>query len=120
MLAAGLLLGGLLGARTSPAPRRAARGAARPPPGPRSTTAIVEVADGAAEIALAGRERDWIERTDRAGAELARIQRRDALAGGLGAGLMTAIAGLTAVAVALVAIRGGRTTARSPASCSPR
>jgi thiol reductant ABC exporter CydC subunit len=103
VLAAGLLLGGLLVPYVT---RAAARRAGRRQAAARAalTAAIVEVADGAAEIALAGREHDWIERTDRAGAELARIQRRDAVAGGLGAGLMTAIAGLTAAAVALVAV----------------
>ena len=51
------------------------------------TATIVEVAGGAAEIAMAGREHDWIERADREGARLARMQRRDALAGGLAGGL---------------------------------
>ena len=57
-----------------------------------------------APAAGAGRERDWIERADRQGARLAGIQRRDALAAGLAGGLMTAVTGLTAAAVALVAI----------------
>ena len=60
---------------------------------------------------MAGREHDWIRRADHEGARLARIQRRDALAGGLAGGLTTAVTGLTAAAVAVVAIpavRDGR------------
>jgi ATP-binding cassette subfamily C protein CydC len=86
--------------------RAAARAAGRRQAADRAalTATIVEAAGGAAEIAMAGREHDWIARADREGARLARIQRRDALAGGLAGGLTTAVTGLTAAAVALVAI----------------
>ena len=103
VLAAGLLAGGLLVPFLTRATARAAgrrQGAGRAA----LTASMVDVASGAAEIAVAGREHDWIERADRAGERLAGIQGRDAVAGGLGSGLMTALAGLTAVAVAVVAI----------------
>jgi ATP-binding cassette subfamily C protein CydC len=103
VLAAGLLAGGIAVPRLT---RAAARAAGRRQAADRAalTATIVEAAGGAAEIAMAGREHDWIARADREGARLARIQRRDALAGGLAGGLTTALTGLTAAAVALVAI----------------
>lgn len=103
VLAAGLLAGGILvpwltrvTARVAGRRQSAARAAL--------TATIVEAATGSAEIALAGRQADWIERGDAASRRLAGIQRRDALAGGVGAGLMTAVTGLTAVGVAVAAI----------------
>jgi ATP-binding cassette subfamily C protein CydC len=103
VLAAGLLVGGVVVPWLT---RAAARAAGRRQAAGRAalTATIVEVAGGAAELAMAGRERDWIERTDREGAALMSIQRRDALAAGLAGGLTTAVTGLTATAVALVAI----------------
>ena len=103
VLAAGLLTAGLVVPRVT---RAAARAAGRRQAADRGalTATIVEAAGGAAEIAMAGREHDWIERADREGARLARLQRRDALAGGLAGGLTTAVTGLTAAGVALVAI----------------
>jgi ATP-binding cassette subfamily C protein CydC len=103
VLAAGLLIAGLVVPRLT---RAAARAAGRRQAADRAalTATIVEAAGGAAEIAMAGREHDWIERADREGARLARLQRRDALAGGLAGGLNTAVTGLTAAGVALVAI----------------
>jgi ATP-binding cassette subfamily C protein CydC len=103
VLAAGLLTAGLVVPRVT---RAAARAAGRRQAADRGalTATIVEAAGGAAEIAMAGREHDWIERADREGARLARLQRRDALAGGLAGGLTTAVTGLTATGVALVAI----------------
>ena len=103
VLAAGLLAGGVVVPWLT---RAAARAAWRRQAADRAalTATIVEAAGGAAEIAMAGREHDWIERADREGARLARIQRRDALAAGLAGGLTTAVTGLTATGVALVAI----------------
>jgi thiol reductant ABC exporter CydC subunit len=103
VLAAGLLVGGVLVQQLT---RVAARAAGRRQAAGRAalTTTIVEAAGGAAEIAMAGREQDWIARADSQGARLARIQRRDALAGGLAAGMTTAVTGVTAACVALVAI----------------
>jgi ATP-binding cassette subfamily C protein CydC len=103
VLAAGLLAGGVVVPRLT---RAAARAAGRRQAADRAalTATIVEAAGGAAEIAMAGREHDWIERADREGARLAHVQRRDAVAGGLASGLTTAVTGLTAAGVALVAI----------------
>jgi len=103
VLAAGLLAGGVLVPYLT---RAAARAAGRRQAACRAelTASIVEATGGAAEIAMAGREHDWIARGDRASRSLLRIQRRDAISGALGAALMNAITGLTAVAVALVAI----------------
>jgi len=103
VLAAGLLTAGVVVPRVT---RAAARAAGRRQAADRAalTATIVEAAGGAAEIAMAGREHDWIEQADRQGARLARVQRRDALAGGLAGGLITAVTGLTAAGVALVAI----------------
>jgi thiol reductant ABC exporter CydC subunit len=98
LLAAGVVVPWLTRATARAAGRRQAAARAA------LTTTIVEAAGGAAEIAMAGREREWIERADRQNAHLASIQRRDALAGGLAGGLTTALTGLTAAAVAVVAI----------------
>lgn len=65
---------------------------------------VLEIAAGSAEIAVAGRAEDWIARTERSGSRLAVLQRRDALSGGLAAGLLTAIAGATVVAILVVSI----------------
>ncbi|HVV90958.1 MAG TPA: thiol reductant ABC exporter subunit CydC, partial [Solirubrobacterales bacterium] len=68
------------------------------------TGEVVEVATGSAELAVAGRAGDWIARTERSGERLASLQRSDAFAGGLAAGLLTAIAGATVVAMLAAAI----------------
>ena len=70
VLAAGLLAGGVVVPGLT---RAAARAAGRRQARDRAelTTTIVEAAGGASEIAMAGRERDWIERADRQGARLA-------------------------------------------------
>ena len=65
---------------------------------------VLEIAAGSAEIAVAGRSEDWIALTERSGSRLAALQRRDALSGGLAAGLLTAIAGATVVAILAVSI----------------
>lgn len=65
---------------------------------------LVEVVSGAPELAVAGREDDWIGRAAVADRRLARLQTRDALAGSVATGLGTALAGITAAAVAFVAV----------------
>jgi thiol reductant ABC exporter CydC subunit len=107
--AAGLTLLGLLLAAGLLAPaltRWSARGAGRRqgPARARLQADLVEIASGSAELAMAGREADWIERSERDGADLARLQRRDAISGGLAVGLGTAIAAGGAVAMTAVAI----------------
>ncbi len=88
------------------ATRAAARAAGRRQAPARAalTTDLVEIVGGAPEIAVAGREGDWIARADRHGADLARLQVRDALAGGVAAGLGTSLAGAAAAAVAWATI----------------
>jgi thiol reductant ABC exporter CydC subunit len=65
---------------------------------------FVEIVEGAPELAVYGREADWMERLRRSEAALARVQSRDALAGGAAAGTGTLVAGGLALAVALVAV----------------
>jgi len=103
VLAAMLLAGGVLVPLLT---RWSARAAGRRQAAARAglNAELVEIAAGSAEIAVAGRERDWIERADRAGAGLARLQRRDAYSGGLAVGLGTSVAVGGAVAITAVAI----------------
>ena len=86
--------------------RRAARSAGRRQAGARAALAtdVVEIVAGAPEIALAGREDDWLRRASASGSLLARLQTRDALAAGTADGLGTSAAIGGAVAVAVVAI----------------
>jgi len=102
VLLVALGLGGLLVPALS---RWAARTAGRRQAAARSALSadLVEIAQGSAEIAVAGRAGDWIERGERSGARLARLQRRDALSGGLAVGLGTALAAGAAVAMVAVA-----------------
>ncbi len=65
---------------------------------------LVEIVSGAPELAIAGREEDWIARAGSADQRLARLQTRDALAGSVATSLGTALAGITAAAVAAVAV----------------
>jgi thiol reductant ABC exporter CydC subunit len=101
-LAAMLLLGGVLVPALT---RWAARSAGRRQAGARAALSaeVVEIARGSAEIAVAGRASDWIERGERSGARLEGLQRRDALSGGLAAGLGTALAAGAAVVMVAVA-----------------
>jgi thiol reductant ABC exporter CydC subunit len=66
--------------------------------------ALLEVTTGSAEIAVAGREEDWLERAVSADREVVGLQKRDALNGGLAAGLTTMLAAGAAVAVTAVAV----------------
>jgi thiol reductant ABC exporter CydC subunit len=74
------------------------------------TAELVEVIDGAAELAAYGRESDRAARVAASDARLARLQRRDAVAAGVATGAGTLLANGAAVAVAAVAVpavRGG-------------
>jgi ATP-binding cassette, subfamily C, bacterial CydC len=64
---------------------------------------VVDVLGAAPELTVAGRVPDALVRVAERERELGRIRRRSALAGGLGEGLVTLLAGLTLVAVVLVA-----------------
>jgi thiol reductant ABC exporter CydC subunit len=106
---AGLVLAVALLATALIAPavtRAAARAAGRRQAAARAALGgeLVEVASGSAEIAVAGRAAEWIERVEAASSDLATLQRRDALSGGLAAGLGTALAGGAVVAVLAVSI----------------
>jgi len=98
-----LLAGGLLVPALT---RWSARSAGRRqgPAKARLQADLVEIASGSAELAMAGREADWIARSERDSDGLARLQRRDAVSGGLAVGLGTAFAAAGAVAMTAVAI----------------
>lgn len=68
------------------------------------TAELVEVIDGAAELAVLGRERDWVSRVGAGDARLARLQHRDAVAAGVATGAGTLLANGAAVAVVAVAV----------------
>lgn len=103
VLAVMILLGGLLSPLLT---RMAARSAGRRQAGARAKLAadLLEVVEGGSELRVAGRSRDWLERCRRDNEELRRLQRRDALSGGLATGLSTGLAVAAAVAVTAVAI----------------
>ena len=98
-----LLLGGILAPWLTRLTARVAGRRQRPARAALSTD-LLEMATGSAEIAVAGREQDWLERTEEDDAEVVRLQRRDAISGGLAVGIVTFLAIFTAVAVAAVAI----------------
>jgi ABC-type multidrug transport system fused ATPase/permease subunit len=62
------------------------------------------VTTGSAEIAVAGREDDWLKRAEAADSEVVALQKRDALNGGLAEGLTTMLSAGAAVAVTAVAV----------------
>jgi thiol reductant ABC exporter CydC subunit len=103
VLAVMLLLGGL----AAPALTRwAARTAGRRQSRARGLLAmdLHEIAVGGAEIAVAGRESDWLERSREDDRHLVSLQRRDAMSGGLAEGLGTLLAVGAAVAVTAASI----------------
>lgn len=62
-------------------------------------TELVDVVQGAPELAVYGREADWAARVAAADARLVRAQRRDAWTGGMAVGLGVLIGGLALVGV---------------------
>lgn len=109
VLALALLAGGVLAPAVT---RWAARAAGRRQAAARAALGadLVEIAAGSAEIAVAGRAGDWARRAERDSARLAVLQRRDALGGGLAAGLGTAISAgavVAVVAASVPAVSGG-------------
>jgi thiol reductant ABC exporter CydC subunit len=103
VLGAGLLIGAigvplLVGALARAAARRQAAARAE------LTAELVEVIDGAAELAANGRESDRAARVAAGDARLVRLQRRDAVAAGVATGTGTLLANGTAVAVAAVTV----------------
>ncbi|MBN8866180.1 MAG: thiol reductant ABC exporter subunit CydC [Solirubrobacterales bacterium] len=103
VLAVMLLLGGLAAPALT---RRTARSAGRRQARARGALAgdLHEIAAGGAEIAVAGREEDWLGRAAAADRELVSLQRRDAMSGGLAEGLGTLLAVGASVAVTAAAI----------------
>lgn len=103
VLAITLLLGGL----AAPALTRwAARSAGRRQATARGRLAgdLHEIAFGGAEIAVAGREEDWLGQAEADDQHLVALQRRDAMSGGLAEGLGTLLAVGAAVAVTAASI----------------
>ncbi len=103
VLALMLLLGGI----ASPALTRwASRTAGRRQATARSALSVdlLEIANGGAEIAVAGREDDWLERVGNSNREVTRLQRRDAVNGGLAVGLTTFLSVGAAVVITAVAV----------------
>jgi len=70
----------------------------------RMTGELVESIDGAAELVIAGRAHERVERLGEIDSELARLGRRDALASALSTGLASALLGVGLVAVVAIAI----------------
>ena len=65
---------------------------------------LVEAVAGAPELAVYGREEDWLERVGRADSRLMAVQRRDALASGAVAVLSVLVGGSAMVGVAAVGV----------------
>ncbi len=68
------------------------------------STDLLEAATGSSEIAMAGREDDWLDRIGRADEDVLALQRRDAVSNGLAVGLMTFLSIAAVVAVVTVSI----------------
>jgi len=103
VLAAGLLVGGVgvpllawAAARSAGRRQAAARG--------ELTADLVELLRGAPELVAFGRDEDTLARVRAADAELVRLGRRDALAGGAADALMLLIAGLTVAGLLALAV----------------
>jgi len=110
VLAIAMLLGGLLAPVLT---RRAARNAGRRQAATRGALAgdLLEIATGGAEIAVAGREADWLGRATEDDTRLVALQRRDAVSEGLAQGLGTffSVGAMVAVTAAAVpAVVSGR------------
>jgi thiol reductant ABC exporter CydC subunit len=75
------------------------------------TGQLVEAIDGSAELALAGRARERVTMLGAIDARLARLGRRDALAGALASGLHSLLTGIGLLALLAVGIAGVRSGA---------
>jgi ATP-binding cassette, subfamily C, bacterial CydC len=103
ILAAGLLVGGLVVPATA---ARIGRAASRRRSAARAglTAELVELLRGAPELVAYGREDATVDRIRTADAELVRIARRDAVAAGVAESLSILVAGATTVGVLAVAV----------------
>jgi thiol reductant ABC exporter CydC subunit len=75
------------------------------------TGQLVEAIDGSAELALAGRARERVTMLGAVDARLARLGRRDALAGALASGLHSLLTGIGLLALLAVGVGGVRSGA---------
>lgn len=104
ILVAALLVAGLVVPAIAAAAARAS-GRRQAPARAELAAELAEVVRGAPELAAAGREADWSARVAAADARLLGTQHRDALVGGLSAGLGTLVAGAALVGTALVGVQ---------------
>jgi thiol reductant ABC exporter CydC subunit len=98
----------LLAAITVPALAGAATGASgrrQAPARARLATELIDVVQGAPELAVYGREDDYAARVAAADADLLAIQRRDARVAGVASGLGVLIAGAALVGVAALGVQ---------------
>jgi ATP-binding cassette subfamily C protein CydC len=103
ILALGLLAGGVVVPVVAGAVNRAA-GRRQTAARSELTAELVEVLRGAPEFVAYGREEETLARVRAADRELARLARRDALAGGLAEALSILVAGLTVAGVLAIAV----------------
>ena len=103
VLAAGLLSGGIAVPAVAGSVSRRTGGRQAAARG-ELTAELVEVINAAPELAVYGREGDSVDRVRAADAELVRLARRDALAGGVGDALALLVVGLTVTGVLACAI----------------
>jgi ATP-binding cassette, subfamily C, bacterial CydC len=115
VLAAGLLIAGLVVPAAAAAVGRKAARAAAPARGHLAAT-MTDLFDGAADLQAFGAADAALGHADAVDAELTRLDRRTAAASALGAGLMSAVTGLTVWAVLLlgVAATGNGALSRVP------
>jgi ATP-binding cassette, subfamily C, bacterial CydC len=103
VLAAGLLIAGLVVPAAAAAVGRKAARAAAPARGHLAAT-MTDLFDGAADLQAFGAADAALGHADAVDAELTRLDRRTAAASALGAGLMSAVTGLTVWAVLLLGV----------------
>jgi ATP-binding cassette, subfamily C, bacterial CydC len=112
VLAAGLLTAGIVVPLAGAAAARKAARAAAPARG-RLAASVTELLDGAADLHAFGAADAALARAGAIDAELTRTDRRTATASALGAGLMSAVTGLTVWAVLLLGVAATGTGALS-------
>jgi thiol reductant ABC exporter CydC subunit len=112
VLAAGLLIAGLVVPAAAAAVSRQAARTAAPVRG-RLAATVTDLLDGAADLSAFGATDAALIRADAADAELTRHDGRTAAASALGAGLMSAVTGLTIWAVLLLGVAATGTGALS-------
>jgi ATP-binding cassette, subfamily C, bacterial CydC len=112
VLAAGLLTAGVLVPLAGAAAAKKAARTAAPTRGKLAAT-VTDLLDGAADLQAYGAADAAVARADAIDAELTRLEGRTAAASALGAGLMSAVTGLTVWAVLLLGVAATGTGALS-------